>query len=181
MEIERSRVLVGVPKVFSRALRSMLRNGTITKPRARQIALLYSKAPTLEEEDEAAADGNITERSIHSLVGEAIKLAEEDEPDEDFYGDETEQGQADTRGRNESIRLLRQESELAEAIDMMHEQERHILLKRKFKLEKDIVTEDNRIEMVNADVLSRTAIKNEKEKECRSLWMSYALNKNNGC
>ena len=95
---EKSRV-PGVPKVFSRALRSMLRNGTITNP-ARQIALLYSKAPTLEEEDEAAADGNITERSIHSLVGEAIKLAEEDEPDEDF-GDETEQGQADTRGRTE--------------------------------------------------------------------------------
>ena len=164
---EKSRVLVGVPKVFSRALRSMLRNGTITKPRARQLALLYSKAPTLEEEDEAAADGNVTERSIHSLVGEAIKLAEEDEPDEDFYGDETEQGQADTRGRTESIRLLRQESELAEAIDMMHEHERHVLLKRKFKLEKEIVTVDNQVEMVDADILHRTAIKNEKEKECR--------------
>ena len=166
---EKSRALVGVPKIFSRALRSMLRNGTITKPRARQLALLYSKAPTLEEEDEAAGDGNVTERSIYSLVGEAIKLAEEDEPDADFLGDETEQGQADTRGRNESIRLLRQESELVEAIDMMHEQERHILLKRRFMLDNHIAIEDNRIGMVDADMHDRNLVKKSKENNCSNL------------
>ena len=38
----------------------MLRNGTITKPRARQLANLYSKAPTLSEEDEAIVnDGGL--------------------------------------------------------------------------------------------------------------------------
>ena len=160
---ENSRVMAHVPKVFSRALRSMLRNGTITKPRARQLALLYSKAPTLAEEDEAALSADhISARSVHSLVGETIKLAEEDEPEEDFVGEETPEGQADTRGRNESIRLLRREAELTEAIDMMHEQERHILIRRRNGLAAQLKRQDEHLATAKEDINSRTLVLAEK-------------------
>jgi hypothetical protein len=160
---EKSRVMANVPKVFARALRSMLRNGTITKPRARQLANLYSKAPTLSEEDEAMVnDGRITERSVKSLVGETIKLAEEDEPEKDFEGDETVEGQADTRGRNESIRLLRREAELIEGVTMMHEQERRLLVRRRKQIEAVLAREQERTNLTKADIDSRSLVQGSK-------------------
>ena len=77
-----------LPKVLGRAIRSMLRNNTITKPRAHKLVEMYRRAPTLEEEDEAEEtamtlneDGvmvpqTLTDRSVESMVGEAIALGE---------------------------------------------------------------------------------------------------------
>ena len=147
-----------IPRVLARAIRSMLRNGNLTKPRAHKLIELYRRAPTLEEEDEAAADrenlaaatkngsqGFISERSVTSMVGEAISLAEADEPFADLELEETLAGQKDTEGRLASKLAFRRHESMMQRETMTREREFNILWQRSKYLHIQLVSQQERV------------------------------------
>ena len=170
-----------LPRVLARAIRSMLRNGTLTKPRAHKLVELYRRAPTLEEEDEAAAEeesivaassahkdvgghshGGISERSISSMVGEAITLAEADEPFADLELEETAAGKKDTEGRLASRLAFRRHESMLQRETMVREREYTFVWQRSRYLKMRVAAEREREGMALVHVESM-----QFDRDCR--------------
>ena len=149
-----------VPRVFARALRSLMRNGELTAPRARKLIEMYRRAPTLEEEDESA-NGSATARSVASLVGEAVKLAEEDEPEEDHPGDPTHDGQRDTHGRV-TREVMRREEALIDTERMHRCRELHDLASRRRYLEDEVALK-HADQSLPLRIVVREHVRNDKQ------------------
>ena len=164
-----------IPKVLGRAIRSMLRNGSLTKPRAHKLIEMYRRAPTLEEEDDIEpvmvknSDGTVveatslTERSVESMVGEAITLAETDEPFNDLELEETVQGQKDTHGRLTSKFALRRHEAMLQREMLSRDREYTSLSKRQSYYHREIRKENERKETIEAHLESRKYVRDEKQ------------------
>jgi hypothetical protein len=156
-----------IPRVLARAIRSMLRNGSLTKSRAHKLVELYRRAPTLEEEDDDIDPKNVenlTTRSVTSMVGEAITLAETDEPFADLELEETEQGITDTHGRIASKLSLRRHEAMLQREKMHREREFTLLSSRQQYVFNHLHKEKNRVNMVESHLETRTYIRDQAQK-----------------
>ena len=206
-----------IPKVLARAIRSMLRNGLLTKPRAFKLVEMYRRAPTLEEEEDTPVSrlgvsggatsggasgvasggaisgvatsvvatsgvatsgaasgvppppldqGGLTTRSVNSMVGQAITLAETDEPFADLELEETSKGQRDTQGRLTSKLSLRRHEAMLQREHMHREREFTVLSARQRYIQHQATKEEQKVMMVVAHLESQTYVRDDKQKVC---------------
>ena len=171
----KTRTKQSIPRVLARAIRSMLRNGTLTKPRAHKLVSMYRRAPTLEEvdEEEVEAEGvtkNLTNRSVESMVGEAVRLAEEDEPFVDLELEETVIGSLDTHGRMMSRMALRRHESVYQRECLHRDREFTLLSQRSARIRRELAMEEERRFMVLSD-MEQNKYKRDMERSVAEEWL----------